>query len=163
MGEAKRRKQLLGDNYGKPQPEIDPEIAKVARAFLSNVTLALKHFSSSKLGNCQLDLNALKELISTNFCDEFEALVRLRDDQEGTFDWARLQIFKAALLLLADTPQLSSDDANYITEEIRKAGKAMYSVDGMRGLEDQLVWSFLPRCWHRAIDEAFNGIGTWVS
>lgn len=163
MGEAKRRKKLLGDNYGKPKTEVNLEFSAETKVYIPNVISGINYFMNTKLGKSKPDLDALKELVSANFFDEFEALLRLHENEEGTFNWARLQIFKAALLLLADTSELEAENVSYITSEIRQAGMIMYQVDGMRGLEDRLVWSFLPKRWHRFIDEAFNGIGTWVS
>ncbi|MEM6751478.1 MAG: hypothetical protein AAF630_00625 [Cyanobacteria bacterium P01_C01_bin.38] len=165
MGEARRRKMLLGNLYGKPQnnPEIQNTADGETQKLIDATVLIFEIFQNSKVGNSKLDSEALKDLASTHFLEEFEALNRIHSDNEGTFDWARLQIFKAAVLLLADTSELTSESASYITEEIHKAGLIMHEVDGMRGLEDRLVWYFLPKRWHRTIDEAFNGIGTWLS
>lgn len=40
--------------------------------------------------------------------------------------------------------------------DIIEGGKALYKFDGMDGMRDPLVWSFIPRRFHR--DMRWNGI-----
>lgn len=58
-------------------------------------------------------------------------------------------------------------NCNYIVHEMRKkvvnAGQLMYEADGMRGMNDDLVWSFVPKRYQRDIDMMWDGIGDWQS
>lgn len=42
-----------------------------------------------------------------------------------------------------------------------EAGKLLHEYDGMRGMRDPLVWSFIPRMFHREIDMYWDGVGEW--
>ncbi len=44
---------------------------------------------------------------------------------------------------------------------IKKAGEMLYESEGMSGLNDYLLWSFIPKDLHRYIDIAWDGIGEW--
>ena len=46
---------------------------------------------------------------------------------------------------------------------IKKAGCVLYDDEGLQGLRDPLLWSFIPKNWHRRIEEAWCGIGSWLA
>jgi hypothetical protein len=45
-------------------------------------------------------------------------------------------------------------------KDLKEAGKMLYDYDGMN---DGLVWSFIPKRYQREIDCAWSGIGEWRS
>lgn len=188
MGEAKRRKEKLGDDYWKGQsnskgygwkrgvskdtePEVLPQTQKDIDSFISlhseqtqkGFIIAKHHIKESGLDKYPINQEDLAEAIRLNFFSELEGLERLQSGREGTFGWGRLKIFKAASLCLVEDSQLSLEEVRSITKQIHDAGEKMYEIEGMEGLKDPLIWLFMPQIWKRIIDSAFNGIGSWLS
>ncbi|NES23771.1 MAG: hypothetical protein F6K41_33840 [Symploca sp. SIO3E6] len=100
----------------------------------------------------------IKEALKQNFFDELLALWNI-GNPENSFGYARTQLFEAISKVI-----LYGDDyPPEVSQEITDAGHLLYQVDGMRGLQDILVWSFIPRSIQREVDNCFNGIGEWLS
>lgn len=47
--------------------------------------------------------------------------------------------------------------------KIREAGEILYETEGMRGMHDELLWSFIPKTYQREIDLIWDGIGEWLA
>jgi len=45
---------------------------------------------------------------------------------------------------------------------IKEAGQLLYDYDGMNGMRDCFVWSFIPNRYHREISSYWHGIGEWL-
>lgn len=190
MGEAKRRKERLGEAYWKGQPKIynqkkvwskntefstkteipslreayiDPEVASMIEQSLEGMAIAMSQIKEAGLDANSTNQGDLAEAARLNFFTELEGLEKLQSDKEGTFGWGRLQIFKAASLCLVKDSLSTPEEVRILTEQIHEAGEKMYEIEGMKGLHDPLIWLFMPKSWHRTIDKAFNGIGEWLS
>ncbi len=67
-------------------------------------------------------------------------------------------------LITAGTAVTSNQhDETYDKDSIRKAGQLLFEAEGMKGMQDYLLWSFVPKNCKRIIDELWNGIGDWRS
>lgn len=44
---------------------------------------------------------------------------------------------------------------------LKDAGTLLFQFDGMDGMHDRLAWSFIPPRYHRHIECAWRGIGSW--
>lgn len=47
--------------------------------------------------------------------------------------------------------------------DLKEAGRLLYKESGMRGMRDNLVWSFIPKRYNEEINSAWDGIGEWHS
>ena len=43
------------------------------------------------------------------------------------------------------------------------AGHLLHKFDGIKGMNDDLVCSFIPKRYHNNINYLWNGIGQWVA
>lgn len=106
-----------------------------------------------------------------NVFDEYNAM-KDRKDMNG-FDEARFLILRATVKMVnfdpvsGDMKPNMNDEDKLLWESIKtdiiEGGKALYEFDGMDGMRDPLVWSFIPRRFHRDIDIRWSGIGEWRS
>lgn len=193
MGEAKRRKQLLGEKYGKPEfsesrkPVFTDTLvtvnANLERLGIQDKTIKISGVKKHDLGELNTrgfsllsDLlmkmqfgwetrdtyfaQAVREFASTNFFAELYGLYRTNPHPEKRpFDAARLVMFTALCSLVKANDSIEyADKSNSL---IRKAGELVYEVDGDEGLEDGLIWSFIPDYFSRVVDLCFDGIGEW--
>ncbi|NET47008.1 hypothetical protein [Okeania sp. SIO2B3] len=90
---------------------------------------------------------ATTESIMTSLLQEVIALKLY--DRDHYYDRARI-LFYSGLL----------EEDNI---KIKEAGKILYENEGMEGMYDNLLWSFVPKSWHRYVDILWNGIGQWRS
>ncbi|AFZ11337.1 hypothetical protein Cri9333_0357 [Crinalium epipsammum PCC 9333] len=73
---------------------------------------------------------------------------------------ARVLLYEA---LLPFEVELTSNQRleTYDKDSIVAAGKLLFEAEGMKGMHDYLLWSFVPKSCKRIIDELWNGIGDW--
>ena len=111
-----------------------------------------------------------KEAINCNLFSEYEGLKKyLHSD----FQNGRYLVLKAVVAMIVYDPilgdfgeEMTPEDNEYwkkIDQDIIEGGKLLYKAYGMDGMRDPLVWSFIPKRFHRTIDILFDGIGEWVS
>ena len=46
--------------------------------------------------------------------------------------------------------------------DLKRAGHLLYEFDGMNGMHDEYIWSFIPERYQIDINYAWNGIGEWM-
>lgn len=193
MGEAKRRKQLLGKDYGKT-PKTPKEYCFENVEIDIKTDLSILGFKSQKLlvpevnfadsfdviqykgyrlaisllkelgfeGIQTINLQTVADLRTTNLFSELYGIYRLNPDPKGQpFNAGRLLLFTSLCSLLII--EASSDNDYKAKQLVRKAAQKLYELDGIKGLEDPLVWLFIPKSYHRLIDMYFDGIGGWRS
>lgn len=76
------------------------------------------------------------------------------------FQLARTLLYKALLpfeIELTDNKILE----DYDRDSIVLAGRILFESEGMRGMRDRLLWSFIPKRLYGLIDKLWNGIGEW--
>ncbi len=113
----------------------------------------------------QFSKTAKEELIEFNILKEYKAIHKLytrRDNKfKNKYEKARYNILKYMINCAIYDPQ----NGDYYDEEnnklIKEAGKLLYEFEGMNGLYDGLVWSFIPRRYIRDIEILWDGIGDW--
>lgn len=106
---------------------------------------------------------ALIELIKYNVPKEYNALKKILGKQKtkNKYSLARLKILRYLLDCVKHDPY-NGDYYDEVSEEgVKEAGKLLYEFDGMNGMTDRLVWSFIPKRYKRTIDMIWNGIGEW--
>lgn len=112
-------------------------------------------------------LNAKEEIDYFNIQREYDGLKKIIEGQDpksiSKYKMARLNILHYIIKCAENDPI----NGNWFDEEnfkiLKEAGILLYEDDGMRGMHDNLVWSFIPKRYHREIDLAWNNIGEWKS
>jgi len=115
----------------------------------------------------QFSKTAKEELKEFNIQKEYKAIHKLyiaRDNKfKNKYEEARYKILKYMITCTINDPQ----NGDYYDEKnnnlIKEAGNLLYEFEGMDGLHDGLVWSFIPRRYVRDIEILWNGIGNWRS
>ncbi len=120
-------------------------------------TFTLDEFIKMMEGS-EKDLNASQELKHFNIISEYHALRQIED--KTSFDLARMNILKYIITCVKNDPI----NGDYYNKEngklIIEAGQLLNKTNDMR---DLLVWSFIPKRYHREIENYWNGIGEWMS
>jgi hypothetical protein len=103
-----------------------------------------------------------------NVFTEYDAL---KDRTRNTYDEARFLILRGIVKMVKFDPirgdmkeQMTQEEKDYwvdLHKDIAKGGELLYQFDGMNGMNDGLVWSFIPQRLRRDIDMEWNGIGEW--
>jgi hypothetical protein len=112
---------------------------------------------------------AVKEAVKYNLFEEQKGILRLislakeKDYPEDKYNIARSLIYGYIIECIRKDP----DNGDYYNEEnlkkLKEGGKMLYDNEGMQGMRDDLLWSFIPKRYQREIDMVWNGIGQWVS
>lgn len=118
----------------------------------------------SKL-NPNMGMNrAALELFEFNIFEEYDALKQFvkANGTKDMYKIARMKIFEYILNCVKSDPmdgETESCEKNI--QLLKDAGKMLYESEGMDGMYDDLLWSFIPDRYHRSIDMAWDGIGLW--
>jgi len=118
------------------------------------------NFDTSNLGKYR----AVLELFEYNIFEEYDALKRLVKCAEelgkkDMYKIARMKIFEYILNCVKGDP-INGDVYSAENEQLLKdARKILYDTDGMDGMHDRLLWSFVPKRYHREINMSWDGIG----
>lgn len=119
------------------------------------------------LGQLNPDKEAWYELYAWNIPREMEALQQRATavDNLTKYDQTRLHILTYMYNCAQADPCKGDwyDPTGEPFKILRTAGKLLYDAEGMRGLQDYLVWAFVPRRYRRDIEWTWNGIGSWQS
>jgi hypothetical protein len=103
-------------------------------------------------------LNASQELKEFNIIPEYYALSK--KPNKNSYDLGRMNILKYIINCVKEDP-INGDYYNKDNGElIKEAGRLLNETNDMR---DGLVWSFIPKRYHREIDNYWDGIGSWMS
>ena len=110
---------------------------------------------------------AKEEAISWNVYREFEAIDRFKNARgfENDYEKGRYKTLQYIIKRIEGDPI----NADYQNEEIkqimREAGELLYNFtfqsDGKKGINDGLVWAFIPKRYRRDIELIWDGIGEW--
>jgi phage pi2 protein 07 len=117
-----------------------------------------------------LSQDFVKEWGLTNFLTELEKLNKI-NLQSGTFMFARKELFNSLCWILIDENEyidkFSFKDYRELYDRgenlIKTAGELIYKNHGEAGMRDPMIWQFIPKSCSRFVDNAFNGIGGWLS
>lgn len=108
---------------------------------------------------------AKAELKEYNIIEEYEALKNLLKKKLNHKDRLYKQARFNLLQYIITCVEHDENQGNYYSEENKQlaveAGKMLFEEGGMNSMHDMLVWSFIPRRYHREIDYFFDGIGEW--
>lgn len=89
--------------------------------------------------------------------------LKLRMELKGINFWKQYKTSNYALarkmLYEAILPLEHSEDCD--SDKVKKAGKLLYETEGNKGMQDRLLWSFIPKSCQRLIDIYWDGIGDW--
>ena len=110
----------------------------------------------------------MEELFQYNIFPEYHALkTRLfelkEDDKTDRYSRARFNIIKFVIHTVKNDPiqgDFYDDECNKL---LKQAGNLLYQSEGMKGMHDLLVWSFIPKRHRRTVENAWSGIGNWQS
>lgn len=105
-------------------------------------------------------LNASQELKHFNIIPEYSAL--RKKNNKNSFDIGRMKILEYIINCVKNDPI----NGDYYNKEnatlIREAGNELNKDGGERSMREPLVWSFIPKRYHREIDNYWSGIGSWM-
>ncbi len=106
-------------------------------------------------------MNASQELKHFNIIPEYNAL--RKKNNKNSFDIGRMKILEYIINCVKNDP-INGDYCNKDNGKlIIDAGNELNKDGGERSMRDLLVWSFIPKRYHREIDNYWNGIGNWMS
>ena len=105
-------------------------------------------------------MNASQELKHFNIIPEYDAL--RKKNNKNSFDIGRMKILEYIINCVKNDPingdYYNKDNAKLMIE----AGNELNKDGGERSMRDLLVWSFIPKRYHREIDNYWSGIGSWM-
>jgi hypothetical protein len=111
-------------------------------------------------------VTASQELKEFNIIKEFNGLKKLLQQEDvprKNYKQARYNI----LLYIINSVKYDHINGDYYDKDnnqlVIDAGHLLYNFDGMRGMDDELVWSFIPKRYHNDINYLWNGIGEWIA
>jgi hypothetical protein len=105
-------------------------------------------------------LNASQELKHFNIIPEYSAL--RKKNNKNSFDIGRMKILEYIINCVKNDP-INGDYYNKENGQlIIDAGNELNKDGGERSMRDPLVWSFIPKRYHREIDNYWSGIGSWM-
>lgn len=116
---------------------------------------------------------AAHEAIEYNIFQEYNALKKYlkiyeqdgkdENDKSYCYSLGRFKTLSYMVKCIKADPQNADwyDEDNIA--DLKEAGRLLYKESGMKGMRDNLVWSFIPKRYHREIDIAWDGIGEWHS
>ena len=110
------------------------------------------------------DRVAAHEAIEYNIYKEYNAIKKFMETTEQSkYTMARFKIL-GYMIKCIDADPVNGDwyDEGHM-KELKDAGRMLYEAEGMRGMQDELVWLFVPKRFRREIDMAWDGIGEWRS
>jgi len=110
------------------------------------------------------DRMAAREAIDYNIYKEYNAIKKFMEKTEQSkYTIARFKILGYMIKCIEADPENGDwyDEDNM--KQLKEAGRMLYEEDGMNGMNDTLVWSFVPKRYMREIDMAWNNIGLWRS
>jgi hypothetical protein len=182
MGEAKRR-QKLDPNFGKPgfskiqkptnnfepnsefssDDQLKPiapntfvyrgEILTLPQISLPfNPGFPLARLRDNFIQDAQLRVDMKKELEALN-----------QYDRQDPFNLARRKLYTALLAIPLDSESLivNQELSPALQASIVEAGKMLNEAEGISGMQDDLLWSFIPKPYRRLVDLLWDGIGGW--
>ena len=146
---------------------------KKRQARLHKTTLAEKVKLAAHMN--EMSMTAEQAANKHNVFREYGAL-KAREDKLNNYDTARYLILRGIVKMVEYDPinadikeDASEADQDYwrdVMDDIRRGGGLLYKEGGMSnmsGMHDDLVWSFIPKRFHRAIDHIWDGIGGWIN
>ena len=111
-------------------------------------------------------LTASQELKHFNIIPEYSAL--RKKNNKNSFDIGRMKILEYIINCVKNDP-INGDYYNNIhlvninAKIMIEAGNELNKDGGERSMRELLVWSFIPKRYHREIDNYWSGIGSWMS
>jgi len=92
---------------------------------------------------------------------ELKAIVDKKYDEQSKYQLARKILYEAILPMETISYVEWYDNDLINREKIREAGEILFEAEGMQGMRDTLLWSFIPETCHGFIDKCWHGIGDW--
>jgi len=111
-------------------------------------------------------LNASQELKEFNIIREYHGLQQfLQLENVHTRDYKQARFFILQYIInCTNHDHINGDYSDKQNDQlIIDAGHLLYKFDGMKGMNDDLVWSFIPKRYHNNINFLWNGIGEWLA
>jgi hypothetical protein len=122
------------------------------------------------LDDKSIERTALEECLDYNIFSEYKVLESIikYNDFETTCNH-KDKLFKKARFNILDfiitCVRKDNIHGDYFdtenNEKIINAGKMLWEEGGEKSMRDKLVWSFIPKRYHRDIDILWDGIGSW--
>lgn len=111
-------------------------------------------------------VTASQELKEFNIIREFNGLKKLLQ-QDDVYNKNYKQARYNILLYIINSVKHDHINGDYYDKEnnqlVIDAGHLLYNYDGIKGMEDEFVWSFIPKRYHNDINYLWNGIGEWIA
>jgi hypothetical protein len=105
---------------------------------------------------------AKEELEIYSIMTECRALHKYKSQRElSKFDLARYYMLKYIIKCALKDPVCGDYSDKENTELMKEAGRLLNEDGGLSSMHDGLVWSFVPRRYHREIDLMWDNIGEW--
>lgn len=164
MGSDNTDALSLEQNWFTENNEDVCKVGKMKKGFGKKI--ALTHISHGWSVEPIWKQNPLKDQASRlNFFKELCALQARRNKgwELSTFDRGRLQLFEALTVFMETSALPLNWNCEYI-QKVKNAGKTIYQSqleDGLAGMHDPLIWSFIPRSFHPVLNLIWSGIGDW--
>ena len=114
-----------------------------------------------------LYVSAKDEIEKYNIQREYDAISKIIEHRKpepiSKYKMGRYKILQYILECVKHDPSNGDWFNDENIKVLKEAGKLLYEFDKMDGMNDGLVWSFIPRRYHSDINYAWNGIGEWRS
>jgi len=104
---------------------------------------------------------AKEEAEEYNIFEEFNAIGKFIKERgiKNKYEQARYKILQYIINCIKADPEKGNYHNKENDKNIIEAGKLLYEFDGMDGMRDMLVWSFIPKRYHSEINLFWSGIG----
>ena len=95
-------------------------------------------------------------------CRELEGIERQKS-KPTLYAVARKVLYKALIELYIENKFIEEIRKKELYEEIIRAGQILWDCEGIKGMKDYLLWSFIPISQHYIIENLWDKIGDWKS
>ncbi len=96
----------------------------------------------------------------SSMCRELEGIKNRKSDISA-YAIARKTLYRALVELYIENEFIDNIREQELHLEIIKAGQILWDSEGMKGMKDYLLWSFIPDSQKSLIDILWHGIGDW--
>lgn len=79
----------------------------------------------------------------------------------NNYDYARATLLRYVITAVEKDPESGDHTDKQQVDQVRKAGRLLNKTGGIEAMRDPLLWSFIPRRYHREIEHYWNNIGEW--
>lgn len=110
---------------------------------------------------------AKEELEEFNIIPEHKALGEFLkgnlEPKDRLYKQARYNILTYIIKCVEEDPERGDYYSPENMALLKEAGRMLNEEGGINSMRDNLVWSFIPKRYHREIENEWGGIGEWLA